>query len=488
MNLEVLLESPSGQLLPWPGGKATVSELTWVLHGGPETALVQLGAAVSLEEMAAYLGWKVLISNRYQTPVWWGFVEEIEASQEGSLKRLSLQTLANRVGVIYQSQTPGGDFGLKAQSPWVEDLASQASFGVREDLLRLGSMGEEEAFLHARKALSERAFPKPQISPTTKINDSGVLLRCSGWFKTLAWRHYSPGSSLFGNMGVQSGTSSLGMEAACLRLAQSFKPAVAMQVSFVALRLRKIGNPSDNLLVQIQTDAAGAPSGTILTSTTLAPAALSAESYAWVRLALGTELSLDPTQTYWLVILRSGALSASQGFALALDQGLNFRGGNLLKFNQPTALWEKLSPEADVLFKVGGLRSTKVLMQEVFEACGQKLTGLSVEVTSSPQITCLDDQVEDGAAAMQRLLDLGDGLMNSLLATVDPEGRMRIGPLSADLPVYHRGRAGNLLTNRGFPIEEALSPVGSVFTQGFAQSLISHASFDALSGQYHLQA
>jgi hypothetical protein len=488
MNLEVLLESPSGQILPWPGGKARVSELTWVLHGGPESALVQLGAALSLEEMAAYLGWKLLICNRDQTPVWWGFIEEMEASQEGSWKRLSLKTMANRVGVSYQSQTPSADFGLMAQSPWVEDLASQASFGVKEDLLRLGSMGEEEALLHARKVLSMRAFPKTQISPTAKMHDSGVLLRCSGWFKTLAWRHYRPGSSLFGNMGGQAGTSTLGMEPACLRLAQSFKPAVAMQISFVALRLRKIGNPSDNLLVQIQTDAAGAPSGTILTSTTVTPAALSAESYTWVRLALGTELTLDPTQTYWLVILRSGGLSASQGFALALDQGLNFRGGNLLRFNQPAALWQMLSPEADLLFKVGGLRATKVLMQEVFEACGQKLTGLSVEVTSSPQITCLDDHLEDGAAAMQRLLGLGDGLMNSLFATVGPEGRLRIVPLSADLPVYHRGRAGNLLNNRGFPIEEALSPVGSVFTQGFAQSLISHASFDALSGQYQLLA
>ena len=488
MNLEILLQSPSGQFVPWPGGQPAVKQMSWALHGGPEKALVELSPAVPLEEMVAYLGWKVLIRNRFQTPVWWGFIEAMETRQASMQKSLSLEKMANRVVVSYLSQAPGADFGLRAQSPWVEDLASQATFGVKETLLHLGSMGEEEALMHARKALTERAFPKPQIQPSTDKDSPGVLLRCSGCFKTLTWRHFSPGSSLFGNMPAQSGTSSVGMEAACLKLAQSFRPAVAMQVSFVALRLRKIGNPGDNLLVQIQSDSGSAPSGAILASASVSSAALSAESYEWLRLGLGTELSLDPALTYWLVVSRSGTLSASYGFALALDQGLNFRAGNLLKFNQPAALWEALNPEADLLFKVGGLRSTKVLMAEVFEACGQKLSGLSVAVSSSPQITCLDDQLEDGLAAMQRLLNLGDGLMNSLFAEVSPEGRLRIAPLSPDLPVYHRGRGGNLLTNRGFPIEEGLSPVGSVFTQGFAQSLIIRASLNLQTGEYQLEA
>ena len=488
MNLELLLISPSGQLVAWPGGQANARQLTWALHGGPETALVELAPAVPLEEMAAYLGWNVLIRNRFQTPVWWGYIEAMESKAEGIQKRFSLEALANRVAVSYLSQSLGADFGLRAQSPWVEDLASQANFGTKESLLQLGSMGEEEALLHARKALGDAAFPKLQVSPTEVENNNAVLLRCSGLFKTLGWRQFSPGSSLFGNMSAQSGSSPLGMEASCLRLAQSFSPAAAMQVSFVALRLRKIGNSGDNVLVQIQADNAGAPSGSVLASASLSSAALSAESYEWVRLSLGTELSMDAALNYWLVIFRSGALSASQGFDLALDQGLNFKGGSLLKFNQPAALWEKLNPEADLLFKVGGLRSTKLLMPEVFEACGQKLSGLSVDVTSSPLITCLNNQLEDGLTAMQRLLGLGDGLMNALFAEVSPEGKLRVAPLSPDLPVYHLGKGGKLLTNRGFPIAEGLSPVGSIFSQGFAQSLIHKASLDVSSGHYQLKA
>ena len=488
MNLELLLISPSGQLVAWPGGQANARQLTWALHGGPETASVELAPELPLEEIASYLGWNVLIRNRFQTPVWWGYIEAMESKAEGMQKRFSLEALANRVAVSYLSQSPGAAFGLRAQSPWVEDPASQANFGTKESVLHLGSMGEEEVLLHARKALSIAAFPKLQVSPTEVKTDNTVLLRCSGLFKTLGWRHFSPGSSLFGNMSAQSGSSPLGMEASCLRLAQSFSPAVAMQVSFVALRLRKIGNPSDNVLVQIQADNAGAPSGSVLASASLSSAALSAESYEWVRLSLGTELSLDPALNYWLLISRSGALSASQGFALALDQGLNFRDGSLLKFNQPAALWEKLNPEADLLFKVGGLRSTKLLIAEVFEACGQKLSGLSVDVTSSPLITCLNDQMENGDVAMQRLLALGDGLMNSLFAEVSPEGRLRIAPLSPELPTFHLGRGGKLLSNRGFQIEEGLSPVGSVFSHGFAQSLIHKANLDVSSGQYHLEA
>jgi hypothetical protein len=89
---------------------------------------------------------------------------------------------------------------------------------------------------------------------------------------------------------------------------------------------------------------------------------------------------------------------------------------------------------------------------------------------------------------MQRLLNLGDGLMNSLVATVDPEGRLRIAPLSPDLPVYHRGKGANLQTNRGFSIEEGLSPVGSIFSQGFAKSLINRANLNTQTGEYQLEA
>jgi hypothetical protein len=488
MNLEILLQSSSGETVPWPGGQVSVSNLSWALHGGPETALVEIGPGIPLEQMAAYLGWKLLLRNRYQTPIWWGFIETITASLEGLQQVLSLEGVANRVAVRYLPQSPGAAFGMQSQTPWLEDPASQATFGVKEKILQFGSMGEEEALVHAQSTLAASAFPKIQIRPGTGQAAPALILHCSGHFKTLAWRHYRPGSSLFGNMPAQSGNSPLGMEAACLRLAQSFKPSAAMQVSFVALRLRKIANPTDNLLVQIQSDNAGKPSGSVLASASVSPAGLSAESYEWLRLSLGTELNLDPALTYWLVNSRSGALSASNGFAVGLDQALNFWGGTLRKFNQPAAVWEALNPEADLLFKVGGLRATSLLMAEVFEACGQKLSGLSLDLSASPQITCLDDQQEDGLTAMRRLLDLGDGLMNPLFAAVSPEGRLRVAPLSPDLPTFHLGKNGKLLTNRGFPIEEALSPVGSLFTQGFAQTLIRHASLDLSTSHYQLQA
>src|SRR5665811_1714997 len=92
MNLEVLLQSPSNQLVPWPGGLASVKQLSWALHGGPENALIELNPAILLDEMAAYLGWKVIVRNRYQTPVWWGFIEEMEANQGGGKKRCLLYT------------------------------------------------------------------------------------------------------------------------------------------------------------------------------------------------------------------------------------------------------------------------------------------------------------------------------------------------------------------------------------------------------------
>lgn len=487
MKLEIFLQSPAGQTVPWPGGRAKVRQLSWALYGGPEQAEIALDPEISYDEATAFSGWKVFIRNRLHTLVWWGFVEGIEACSGMEVKLLSLRNLANRVAVSYLSQDPDASYGLRAQTPWVEDLASKASYGIKEKLLQLGRMGEEEARLHADRYLAAHAFLKQEMRPATGKREPGLVLRCAGWFETLAWRHFSPQSSLAGNLAPQSGSLSFGMADTNLKLAQGFKPKAEMQARFVALRLRKIGLPSDLLSVQIQTDQGGAPSGAAVASSSLPAQELSESAYTWRRLNLTGSIRLNADQPYWLVISRTGGVSADSGFSLAADQGLNCLSGSCLGYNQAAAAWQELSPQMDLLFQVGGLRSTETLINELFAACGQHLSGISVKMLASPQISCLDTQLEDGRTALCRLLDLGDGLMNPLIATVDPQGILRIDPLESENTAYHRNREGRLMTNRGFVIEEGLSPVGNYIREGNAKSLISHASLEVSSGLYRLQ-
>ncbi|MEA4812378.1 MAG: choice-of-anchor R domain-containing protein [Anaerolineaceae bacterium] len=487
MKLGIFLESPEGQVLPLPWQQASVRSLSWNLAGGPQKALIRAGSEADIESLAGYLGWGMRIFNETHTLVWWGFVEEVSLHDSMGRHCYSLKEMANRVAVSYRSQAPGADFGAKVLSPWVEDLASQSNFGVKELILKAGSMGAEEALILSQRTLAQRVFPREAIV-ASPVKEKEVLLQGKGWFSTLAWRNYRSTPTVFGNMPAQSGSASFGMSAFCQSLAQSFRPAVGLSVSFVDLRLRKRGSIADSLLVQIQADSQGRPSGNVLASAACSPALISAEAYEWLRLSLGMDLHLEGMTNYWLVLSRAGALSGGEGYTAALDQNLHYPGGVLMRYNQGSSAWENLEPEADLLFKMGGLRSTSAMMHELYAACGQKLKGLILEMDSSAQISCLDDKVEDGQKAMRHLLALGDGALNPLFALVDAQRQLRVFALDSALPSFHYDNHGQLLEKSGSVFEEADSPVGGMLKQGFRHALIRGAIFDPLSRQYCLES
>jgi hypothetical protein len=99
-----------------------------------------------------------------------------------------------------------------------------------------------------------------------------------------------------------------GDAAARTKIAGQFQVDIAADLLHFWLPLQKNGTPTDNVIVEIQTDAAGQPSGTVLYSTSIPgtslPDTIGIHVPAGVPLATGT--------TYWIVLSRSGALDASK--------------------------------------------------------------------------------------------------------------------------------------------------------------------------------
>lgn len=93
-------------------------------------------------------------------------------------------------------------------------------------------------------------------------------------------------------------------------IAQSFVSPGAATLSEVALYLGNIGPPSDNLVLEIQTDSAGSPSGSVVgTIATIAAADLPNGSVIIVRRTCS--IALSASTTYWIVGRRSGTRDAN---------------------------------------------------------------------------------------------------------------------------------------------------------------------------------
>lgn len=105
------------------------------------------------------------------------------------------------------------------------------------------------------------------------------------------------------------GVLSIGSSAAIAeRAGQSFV-SVGTTITSVTCRLAKVGSPTDDVVIEIQSDSAGFPSGTVVgTVATISAASLSTTA---TDIPSSCSISVAVGTTYWVVARRSGALDSS---------------------------------------------------------------------------------------------------------------------------------------------------------------------------------
>ena len=102
------------------------------------------------------------------------------------------------------------------------------------------------------------------------------------------------------------------------RSAQSFVQSHAFEFFKVGVKVAKVGNPADSLKVDIQTDSAGSPSGTVVASSTIQASDLTT-SNQWVWATAASHPSLTNGATYWVVVYRSSTLDSTNYYLLQLE-------------------------------------------------------------------------------------------------------------------------------------------------------------------------
>lgn len=142
------------------------------------------------------------------------------------------------------------------------------------------------------------------------------------------------------------------------KAAEPFTTSTAGTLDSVTFSMCKIGAPGDNFVIEVQTDSAGSPSGTVIASYTGAGSSIttSPTDYSY---SFGIT-TLSATTTYWFVFKRSGALSTSDYYTNpGLSSGSNFKWLNSSVWTSTPGTQRYTFTVSDI---VGGSSKRKTLL------------------------------------------------------------------------------------------------------------------------------
>lgn len=117
--------------------------------------------------------------------------------------------------------------------------------------------------------------------------------------------------------------------------------ATSITVANVKISINKSGAPVDDTYIEIQTDTAGSPSGTVVTdgtSSVVNGAALSVTN-KFTTYTFATPPTITSGTTYWAVIRRSGANNAGNYYQIQTKANTSAFSGNSKTYTASTGLW-----------------------------------------------------------------------------------------------------------------------------------------------------
>ncbi len=165
--------------------------------GGFDTASCELALSGKEAELflEQYVGNRVAIYvDNPAEPIWEGLITRI-SFQEGTVTFTnSLDSFYNRIGMIYQN--PNAAPPQVTTTAYIDALASQAIYGIKETLLNLNvDANASNVRRDAIRALKLATHGWPITSSV--FNSEGrqglVRVEMQGFYKTLDWDHYATG-------------------------------------------------------------------------------------------------------------------------------------------------------------------------------------------------------------------------------------------------------------------------------------------------------
>lgn len=181
-------------------------------------------------------------------------------------------------------------------------------------------------------------------SNTQAVSLLGELWKKPIFINALARLYFDPGVGTERRVGDADANT---------RLAQSFvitDADAAITLENVTLLIEKVGTPSDNVTIEVQTDSGGSPSGTVVTNGTSANTTGGSLTtfkqpikFTWV-----TPPTLTTGVTYWLVIRRSTANDAANYYKIQDAGASTYAGGSAKTYTASTLAWAAIANDVQM--------------------------------------------------------------------------------------------------------------------------------------------
>lgn len=481
--------------------------------GNKQATLSASGSAESLAFLCGWLGDKLEIYNDAGDAVWWGVLWDIEVSLGNIVVNLSLDSIYNRVKVIYPFVLADGSMESRS-TLWAEDANSVSHYGVRELLYGMPESFAQTAW-DARTQLLNRFKNASPIISTQQARQLGARLTGRGmWYRAesiyftnadgllehtdenavqvigqyktstaISFGTLTPGGeademhiavgnfdplttgdtftvtgaavganndtytiegqdasnqiAISGTFAAEAAGAtvklSLGDSQALDNVAQAFQLVTAWTATHVAVKVRKVGNPTDNFRIGIYPDSAGIP-GTVLAANETLGSTLFTE-LTWTEFELDVPVALAATPTfYWLGIRRTGAASLDDGYEIALDEDLGYIGGNFIHYNG--AAWVSRVPDADMPFRIIGETSSTEQLETVLDTIDE-FGSVIMQVESAIPVRgyIAEDNPRIALEEIDSMLDAGTATGERLIAWMTQDASVVVGtaPASSDM-------------------------------------------------------
>lgn len=451
------------------GVSLIVEEVSHEADGGPKDARIKaLGSVESLRELVRWLGTPLEIYDLDTAwPCWWGRFFEISIVAEGVKSTYSLENVYNKVAVSYSAQTPGTESTEQKTTDWTTDADSIAQYGTRE-LLYMASDVSDDAATNLRDGLLEDyAWPEEdQVQAAGNVLEAEIY--CTGWWGSLQCQYVNidaAGDSYVVTDLTVHDKQKFGDVTAYTKVAQSFTPSSQTGITHtwyaanIRVYLQKVLSPSDGVKLSICQDNSGVP-GAEIESVTIDAADISLQ-LIWVEEALTEANGLAVSTTYWLVAERTGALDASNYYFIGCAEAAGYSGGVFRIWNG--AAWVVRSPDADMVFVVGGTQITSDQIDQVVVAASEYLTGADIEDASGIKSTTYRAGDDTAVDAIQALQELKTSTKKRILCDVTWQRRLRIRArpdFDPDALAFFIDTEGRVVDRQGNPAPPHSIPAG----------------------------
>lgn len=428
------------------GDGMLVEWFSHVARGGPETAKATMkGDVVTLTQYLILLRSPVTIYSPFGIKVWWGYLHEMTLKIGALEITVSLDEMYNRVWVIYNRVDPGrSGVGTQVTTAYAEDTHSQSVYGIKELKQTLADAFDTQA-ISARDAILEISkYPQSGLDITDadgNENMGEITFMCKGWWDTLEWRYYSNTAGYIGYTDAGAGDRPVGAGDSVPKVAQSITWTGTENWSPYSIRVKvgKNNAPTDDFVVELCADSAGAP-GSVLASKTVNNSLLTS-TVDWYEFVLTSNPSLVPGTTYWIQCRRSGADDATHYYVVDVNESLGYAGGIFRCWNGSSWI-VRPGADADMNFEVLGIQETTAQISSIVKASGQFILAQRYDNSSGVYTSQYRDGTQDAKSYVEALLDAGTSNKKRLLAEVTDARALRIyeeTPYSVDAALLVTG-------------------------------------------------